>query len=36
MDRWTNIGTAAALDDAVAAVNPTEPVKGKGIIHIRR
>ncbi|GII33426.1 hypothetical protein [Planotetraspora mira] len=32
----TNIGTVAALDDAVVAVNPTEPVWGKGIIGVRR
>jgi NADPH:quinone reductase-like Zn-dependent oxidoreductase len=31
----TNIGTVAALDDAVAAFNPTERVKGKTIIHVR-
>ncbi len=28
----TNIGTVAALDDAVAALNPTERVNGKTII----
>jgi NADPH:quinone reductase-like Zn-dependent oxidoreductase len=31
----TNIGTVAALDDAVAALNPTERVKGKTIIRVR-
>jgi NADPH:quinone reductase-like Zn-dependent oxidoreductase len=31
----TNIGTVATLDDAVAALNPTEPVKGKTIIRVR-
>jgi NADPH:quinone reductase-like Zn-dependent oxidoreductase len=31
----TNIGTVAALDDAVAAFNPTERVKGKTIINVR-
>ncbi len=31
----TNIGTIAALDDAVAALNPTERRKGKTIISIR-
>ena len=30
----TNIGTAAALDDAVAAFNPPERVKGKTIIRV--
>ena len=29
----SNIGTVAALDDAVAAFNPTERIKGKTIIH---
>jgi NADPH:quinone reductase-like Zn-dependent oxidoreductase len=29
----TNIGTVAALDDAVAAFNPTERIKGKTIIR---
>src|SRR5499425_1910571 len=29
----TNIGKVAALDDAVAAFNPTERIKGKTIIH---
>ena len=31
----TNIGNVAALDDAVAAFNPTRPVKGKTIIRVR-
>ncbi|MFC0030282.1 NADP-dependent oxidoreductase [Micromonospora chaiyaphumensis] len=31
----TNIGTVAALDDAVAAFNPTERAKGKTIIRVR-
>jgi NADPH:quinone reductase-like Zn-dependent oxidoreductase len=31
----TNIGTVATLDDAVAAFNPTERIKGKTIIHVR-
>jgi NADPH:quinone reductase-like Zn-dependent oxidoreductase len=31
----TNIGQIAALDDAVAAFNPTERIKGKTIIHVR-
>jgi NADPH:quinone reductase-like Zn-dependent oxidoreductase len=31
----TNIGTVAALDDAVAAFNPTDRVTGKTIIRIR-
>ncbi|MEU9740318.1 NADP-dependent oxidoreductase [Micromonospora chersina] len=31
----TNIGTVAALDDAVAALNPTERAKGKTIIRVR-
>src|SRR5947199_1868026 len=31
----TNIGTVAALDDAVAALNPTERIKGKTIIRVR-
>jgi NADPH:quinone reductase-like Zn-dependent oxidoreductase len=30
----TNIGKQAALDDAVAAFNPTERIKGKTIIHV--
>src|SRR6266480_573007 len=31
----SNIGTVAALDDAVAAFNPTERIKGKTIIRVR-
>jgi NADPH:quinone reductase-like Zn-dependent oxidoreductase len=31
----TNIGTVASLDDAVAALNPTERTKGKTIIRVR-
>jgi NADPH:quinone reductase-like Zn-dependent oxidoreductase len=31
----TNIGKVATLDDAVAAFNPTEPIKGKTIIRVR-
>ena len=31
----TNIGTVATLDDAVAALNPTERLNGKTIIRIR-
>ena len=31
----TNIGHVASLDDAVAAFNPTERVKGKTIIRVR-
>jgi NADPH:quinone reductase-like Zn-dependent oxidoreductase len=31
----TNIGTVATLDDAVAALNPTERLKGKTVIRIR-
>jgi NADPH:quinone reductase-like Zn-dependent oxidoreductase len=31
----TNIGTVATLDDAVAAFNPTERVRGKAIISVR-
>ena len=31
----TNIGNVASLDDAVAALNPTERRKGKTIIHVR-
>jgi hypothetical protein len=31
----TNIGNIATLDDAVAALNPTERVKGKTIIRVR-
>jgi NADPH:quinone reductase-like Zn-dependent oxidoreductase len=30
-----NIGTVATLDDAVAAFNPTERIKGKTIIRVR-
>ena len=31
----THIGTVASLDDAVAAFNPAEPIKGKTIIRVR-
>jgi NADPH:quinone reductase-like Zn-dependent oxidoreductase len=31
----TNIGTVASLDDAVAALNTTERIKGKTIIRVR-
>ena len=31
----TNIGNIATLDDAVAALNPTERRKGKTIISVR-
>ena len=31
----TNIGNVATLDDAVAALNPTERRNGKTIIHVR-
>jgi hypothetical protein len=31
----TNIGNVAALDDAIAAFNPTQRIKGKTIIHVR-
>jgi NADPH:quinone reductase-like Zn-dependent oxidoreductase len=31
----TNIGQVATLDDAVAAFNPTERVKGKTVIRVR-
>jgi NADPH:quinone reductase-like Zn-dependent oxidoreductase len=31
----TNIGNIAPLDDAVAALNPTERIKGKTIIRVR-
>jgi NADPH:quinone reductase-like Zn-dependent oxidoreductase len=31
----TNIGTVAALDDAVAAFNPTKRINGKTIIRVR-
>ena len=30
----TNIGKVAALDDAVAAFNPTKRIKGKTIIRV--
>ena len=30
-----NIGTVATLDDAVAALNPTERLRGKTIIRVR-
>jgi NADPH:quinone reductase-like Zn-dependent oxidoreductase len=30
----TNIGNVATLDDAVAAFNPTERIKGKTIIRV--
>jgi hypothetical protein len=30
----TNIGNVAALDDAVAAFNPTTRIKGKTIIRV--
>jgi hypothetical protein len=29
-----NIGTVSTLDDAVAAVNPTERINGKTIIRV--
>ena len=32
----TNIGNMAALDDAVAAFNRTERIKGKTIIRVRQ
>jgi hypothetical protein len=32
----TNIGHVAALDNAVGAFNPTERIKGKTIIRVRR
>ena len=32
----TNIGTVADLDDAVTALNPTDRIKGKTIIQVRR
>jgi hypothetical protein len=32
----TNIGNVAALDDAVAAFNKTERIKGKTIIRVRK
>jgi hypothetical protein len=31
----TVIGNVASLDDAVAAFNPTERIKGKTIIRVR-
>ncbi len=31
----TNMGNVATLDDAVAALNPTERVNGKTIIRVR-
>jgi NADPH:quinone reductase-like Zn-dependent oxidoreductase len=31
----THIGNVATLDNAVAALNPSERVKGKTIIHVR-
>ncbi|GAA2362317.1 hypothetical protein GCM10010170_058350 [Dactylosporangium salmoneum] len=31
----TNIGNIATLDDAVAALNPTERISGKTIIRVR-
>jgi hypothetical protein len=31
----THIGTTASLDDAVAALNPTERRKGKTVILVR-
>ena len=31
----TNIGNVSTLDDAVAALNPTESRKGKTIIRVR-
>ncbi|SDE03583.1 NADPH:quinone reductase [Cupriavidus sp. YR651] len=32
---WTNIGNISALDDAVAAFNPTKRISGKTIIRVR-
>ena len=32
---WANIGSVSTLDDAVAAFNPTERIKGKTIIRVR-
>jgi NADPH:quinone reductase-like Zn-dependent oxidoreductase len=32
----TNIGNVSTLDDAVAALNPTERISGKTIIRVRR
>jgi NADPH:quinone reductase-like Zn-dependent oxidoreductase len=31
----TNIGNVSTLDDAVAALNPTERISGKTVIHVR-
>jgi hypothetical protein len=31
----TNIGSVATLDDAIAALNPTERLKGKTIINVQ-
>ena len=31
----TNIGKVSSLDDAVAALNPTERITGKPIIRVR-
>jgi NADPH:quinone reductase-like Zn-dependent oxidoreductase len=31
----TNVGKVATLDDAVAAFNPTERIKGKTIIRVQ-
>ena len=31
----TNIGNVAALDDAVAALNPSERISGQTIIRVR-
>jgi hypothetical protein len=31
----TNIANVATLDDAVAALNPTERINGKTIIRVR-
>jgi hypothetical protein len=31
----TNIGVVATLDDAVAALNPTERISGQTIIRVR-
>jgi NADPH:quinone reductase-like Zn-dependent oxidoreductase len=31
----TNIGNVASLDDAVAALNPTERISGQTIIRVR-
>jgi NADPH:quinone reductase-like Zn-dependent oxidoreductase len=31
----TNIGHVSVLDDAIAALNPTKPIKGKMIIRVR-